>query len=106
MVARRVSVLALTLALANDLKDKGVKVQAVLPGFTRTEIFDRVGGSFDNIPQDRIMDVGDLVDAALAGFDQGELITVPSAEDAGLVQAYQEARFALGGQKRGHDAGR
>lgn len=91
-------VLALTLALANDLKDSGVKVQAVLPGFTRTEIFDRVGGSFDNIPKERVMDVGDLVDAALAGFDQGELITVPSAEDAGLVQAYQQARFALGEQ--------
>lgn len=91
-------VLGLTLALANDLKDKGVKVQAVLPGFTRTEIFDRVGGSFDNIPQDRVMDVNDLVDAALAGFEQGELITVPSAEDNSLVDAYQEARFALGGQ--------
>lgn len=91
-------VLGLTLALANDLKDRGVKVQAVLPGFTRTEIFDRVGGSFDNIPQDRIMDVNDLVDAALAGFDQGELITVPSAEDNNLVEAYQQARFALGGQ--------
>lgn len=91
-------VLALTLALANDLQDKGVKVQAVLPGFTRTEIFDRVGGSFDNIPQDRVMEVDDLVEAALAGFDQGELITVPSAEDENLVKAYQEARFALGGQ--------
>ena len=91
-------VLALTLALANDLKDKGVKVQAVLPGFTRTEIFDRVGGSFDNIPRDRVMDVGDLVDAAIAGFDHGELITVPSAEDENLVKAYQDARLALGGQ--------
>lgn len=91
-------VLALTLALANDLQGKGVKVQAVLPGFTRTEIFDRVGGSFDAIPRDRVMEVGDLVDAALAGLDQGEIITVPSAEDENLVKAYQEARFALGGQ--------
>lgn len=91
-------VLALSLALANDLKDKGVKVQAVLPGFTRTEIFDRVGGSFDHIPQERVMQVNDLVEAALAGFDQGELITVPSAEDENLIKAYQEARFALGGQ--------
>ncbi|MGV3552639.1 SDR family NAD(P)-dependent oxidoreductase [Rhizobium sp.] len=91
-------VLGLTLALANDLKDKGVRVQAVLPGFTRTEIFDRVGGSFDNIPADRVMDVDDLVEAALAGFDQDELITVPSAEDDNLVKAYQEARFALGDQ--------
>jgi short-subunit dehydrogenase len=89
---------ALTASLATELKDKGVRVQAVLPGFTRTEIFDRVGGTFDNIPQDRVMDVNDLVDAALAGFDQGEEFTVPSAEDENLVKAFHEARFALGGQ--------
>lgn len=91
-------VLGLTLSLASELKDKGVKLQAVLPGFTRTEIFDRVGGSFDNLPQDRIMEVNDLVDAALAGFDLGELVTVPSAEDESLVHGFQNARMALGGQ--------
>jgi len=89
---------ALTASLAMELKDKGVRVQAVLPGFTRTEIFDRAGGSFDSVPQDRIMDVNDLVDAALEGFDQGEEFTVPSAEDENLVKAFHEARFALGGQ--------
>jgi short-subunit dehydrogenase len=91
-------VLGLTLSLASELKDKGVKLQAVLPGLTRTEIFDRVGGSFDHLPQDRIMDVNDLVDAALAGYDLGELVTVPSAEDESLVNGFQDARMALGGQ--------
>ena len=91
-------VFGLTLSLAGELKDKGVRIQAVLPGLTRTEIFDRVGGSFDTMPQDRVMDVHDLVDAALAGFDLGELVTVPSAEDVTLVDAFQNARLALGGQ--------
>lgn len=91
-------VLGLTLSLASELKDKGVKLQAVLPGLTRTEIFDRVGSSFDHLPQDRIMDVNDLVDAALAGFDLGELVTVPSAEDENLVKGFQDARMALGSQ--------
>jgi short-subunit dehydrogenase len=29
-----------------------------------------------------VMDVDDMVDAALAGFDQGELVTIPSLPDA------------------------
>ena len=53
-------VLALTQSLAVELADKGVRIQAVLPGFARTEIFDRVGGSFDDLDQERVMDVADL----------------------------------------------
>ncbi len=41
------------------------------------------------------MSVDDLVDAALAGLDQGELITLPSVEDAQLLQAYDAARLKL-----------
>jgi len=91
-------VLGLTLSLAAELADTGVKLQAVLPGLTRTEIFDRAGGSFDHLPQDRIMDVNDLVDAALAGFDQSELVSVPSVEDDSLVKGFHNARMALGDQ--------
>ena len=89
-------VLAQTLSLAAELQAKGVRIQAVLPGYTRTEIFDRVGGSVDNLPQEMVMDVEDLVAAALAGFDQGELVTIPSLEDVGLYQAFEAARGALG----------
>ena len=76
--ATKAFVLALTQSLAVELADKGVQIQAVLPGFTRTEIFDRVGGSFDDLDQERVMDVADLVDAALVGLDRGELVTIPS----------------------------
>lgn len=96
--ASKAFVLALTQSLAMELKDTGVRIQAVLPGFTRTEIFDRAGGSFDAIDPERVMDVTDLVDAALAGFDQGELITIPSLSDTGLFDGFNAARGALGQQ--------
>jgi short-subunit dehydrogenase len=93
--ASKAFVLALTESLATELKDTGVTVQAVLPGYTRTEIFDRVGGSMDKLDPEKVMDVGDLVDAALAGLDRGELVTIPSLEDASLYESYGAARGVM-----------
>ena len=42
------------------------------------------------------MEVDDLVDAALVGFDRGELVTIPPLADESLWTAYNEARLALG----------
>ena len=94
-VAGKAFVLALTESLAAELRETGVQVQAVLPGFTRTEIFERAGSSVDRLPQETVMEVGDLVDAALAGLDRGELVTIPSLEDAALLDAFRKARAAL-----------
>lgn len=94
--ATKAFVLSLTESLAAELKDKNVRIQAVLPGLTRTEIFDRVGRSFDDLDQEKVMDVTDLVDAALAGFDQGEIVTIPALADDGIWNAYLAARGALG----------
>jgi hypothetical protein len=41
------------------------------------------------------MDVDEMVDAALAGFDQGEVITVPSLPDPGDWQRLTKARDHL-----------
>jgi short-subunit dehydrogenase len=94
--ASKAFVLSLTEALAGELQGKGVQVQAVLPGLTRTEIFDRAGGSMEALDPGRIMEAGDMVDAALAGLDQGELVTIPSLADATLYGGYIKARDALG----------
>jgi uncharacterized protein len=39
-------------------------------------------GSAEPPPSEMMMPVDDLVDAALIGFDQGELVTIPSVPNA------------------------
>jgi short-subunit dehydrogenase len=68
----------------------------VLPGATRTEIWERSGIDANAIPAEMVMDAGEMVDAALAGFDEGELITIPSLPDAADWSAFVAARHALG----------
>ena len=85
--------LNLSLKLALDVKAAGVRVQAVLPGATRTEIWARSGKDVDAILPGKVMEVDDLVDAALVGFDRGELVTIPPLADEGLWTAYNEARL-------------
>ena len=94
-VASKAFVLGLTQALAADLAVCGVRIQAVLPGFTRTEIFDRAGVGIHVINPEMLMEAGDMVDAALAGFDLSETVTIPSLSDAGLWAAMESARWAL-----------
>ncbi|WHU02869.1 MULTISPECIES: SDR family NAD(P)-dependent oxidoreductase [unclassified Sphingomonas] len=88
--------LNLSLSLAGQLEPLGVRVQAVLPGATRTEIWERSGKDVDSFPADFVMGVDDLVNAALLGFDRGETVTIPPLADEGLYTAYTEARLAMG----------
>jgi short-subunit dehydrogenase len=83
-------------ALQVELKPHGVRVQAVLPGATRTEIWERAGRSLDSLPAEMLMDADEMVDAALAGLDQGELVTIPSLPDKADWDAFNAARFKLG----------
>jgi short-subunit dehydrogenase len=94
--ATKAFVLNLTQGIHSETAEKGVKVQAVLPGLTRTEIFERAGVSSDRFPPSMVMDVTDMVDAALAGLDRGELITIPSLPDDQDLAALTTARLALG----------
>lgn len=88
--------LNLSLSLQKELAPSGVRVQAVLPGATRTEIWARAGVDVDGFPPEMVMEVGDMVDAALAGFDQGEIVTIPSLPDPADFERYTAARLALG----------
>lgn len=94
--ATKAFVLNLTQALHSEVGGNGVQLQAVLPGLTRTEIFERAGGSIDKLDPKMVMEVGDMVDASLAGFDQGELVTIPSLPDSADLEAAHQARYALG----------
>jgi hypothetical protein len=94
--ATKAFVLYLTEALNEEFGAKGVTFQAVLPGATRTEIFERAGGDIASFDANRIMEVGEMVDAALAGLDAGELVTIPSLPDAADWQGFVDARAKLG----------
>jgi short-subunit dehydrogenase len=88
--------LNLSQALSAQLADKGVYTQAVLPGATRTEIWERSGKDVDAFPEGFVMDVDDLVDAALVGFDRREAVTIPPLADENQWSAMQQARLAMG----------
>ncbi|WP_343058095.1 SDR family NAD(P)-dependent oxidoreductase [Sphingomonas kyeonggiensis] len=87
--------LNLSQALAAQLKDKGIYVQAVLPGATRTDLWEKAGRDVNSFPEGMLMEVGDMVDAALIGFDRGETITIPPLADEVQFTAMQNARLAM-----------
>jgi uncharacterized protein len=66
-------------SLKNELAGKGVTVQVVLPGATATPLWD----------------TEDMVDASLAGLDQGEFVTIPALPNVADFEAYEKARLAL-----------
>jgi short-subunit dehydrogenase len=88
-------VLALTHSLVHELADKGVRVQAVLPGATATEFWDIAGKPVHELPTQIVMTADDLVDAALAGLDLGETVTIPSLPDQAEWDRYEAARRAM-----------
>ncbi len=76
-------VLAFSLSLHKELAEKNIRVQAVLPGATATDFWDLAGVPVSNLPSAIVMKADAMVDAALAGLDQGELVTIPSLPDIG-----------------------
>jgi short-subunit dehydrogenase len=88
-------VLNLSQSLSAQYADKGLYAQAVLPGATRTEIWERSGKDIDAFPAEMVMGVDDLVDAALVGFDRGETVTIPPLANEGVWTTIQEARLAF-----------
>lgn len=96
--ATKAFVLFLSQGLSLELSPQGVYVQAVLPAATRTEIWDRSGVDINTLNE--IMEVGDLVDAALLGFDRREPVTIPPLQEAERWDDLQSARQGLLGQIR------
>lgn len=94
--ASKAYVLAFSQSLKHELSDKGVRVQAVLPGATATEFWGIAGMPVEHLPASIVMSAEDMVDAALAGFDQGEFATIPSLPQAADWQKLEDARVALG----------
>lgn len=91
--ATKAFVLALSQSLQHEVGPRGIYVQAVLPAATRTEIWERSGRDVNALHG--VMEVDELVDAALVGFDRREAITIPSLPDAAQWDAFAAARAAM-----------
>jgi short-subunit dehydrogenase len=82
--------------LKNELAGKGVTVQVVLPGATATPLWGKSGVNVHtDFPAEWVMTTDDMVDASLAGLDQGEFATIPALPHAGDFDAYEKARLAM-----------
>lgn len=88
-------VLHFSRGLQQELANTGIRVQVVLPAATATDLWDISGVPLAALAPDTVMSVEHLVDAALAGFDQGESVTLPSMADTALWERYDTARAEL-----------
>ena len=88
-------VVAFTQALQQEFAETGIRVQGVFPGAVRTELWDGSGIEVSSLPQEWVMSVNDAVDAALAGLDSGEPMTLLSLPDIADWDAFEAARQAM-----------
>ena len=93
--ATKAYVLAFSHSLQHELADKGIRVQAVLPGATATDMWEIAGMPWQKLPPSIVMSVEEMVDAALVGLDQGELVTIPSLHDGDEWTRFEAARRAI-----------
>jgi uncharacterized protein len=93
--ATKAHVMLFTIGLRDELAGTGVRVQLVLPASTDTEIWDVAGVGVQSLDPKTVMSVENCVDAALAGLDAGETVTLPSIEDGNLWTTFDNARLAM-----------
>ena len=90
-------VLSLSQSMQHELADKGVRIQAVLPGATATDFWSEAGNPVENLPQEIVMSAEDMVDAALVGLAAGEVVTIPGLHDGSQWDRYEAQRQTLSG---------
>jgi uncharacterized protein len=86
-------------SLQKDLAERGVRIQTVLPAATATEFWD-IAGYAPQKTSETTMRAEDLVDAALAGFDAGELVTIPALHETGAWTQWEQDRRAMAAKFR------
>ncbi len=93
--ATKAYVIALSHSLQHELADKGIRIQAVLPGATATDLWEIAGLPWQKLPASIVMSPEDMVEAALIGLDQGELVTIPGLQDGDEWTRFEGSRRAL-----------
>ncbi|WP_154795416.1 SDR family NAD(P)-dependent oxidoreductase [Occultella kanbiaonis] len=77
--ASKAWVLQFSEGLATDVASHGVRVQALCPGFVRTEFHDRAEIDMSTMPDWMYVDVDHLVATSLRDLERGVVMSVPGA---------------------------
>ena len=88
-------VLAFGLSLHNEFSGRGIRIQTVVPCATATDFWELSATPLDGLPAEVVMNADDMVEAAIAGFELGEIITIPSLPDVADWETYEAARQNL-----------
>ncbi len=75
--ATKAFVNSFTEALHEEIRDTGVRVQALCPGFTHTEFQQRAGIDVSRLPAWVWMTPEAVVDASLSALQRGQVVCVP-----------------------------
>ena len=88
-------VLAFGFSLHKEFGGRGIRIQTVVPGATATDFWDLSATPLDGLPAEVVMNADDMVEAAIAGFELGEIVTIPSLPDVADWETYEAARQTL-----------
>ena len=90
-VATLAHLVALSQALHEELRGRGVRVQVLCPGIVATEFHTRQGMDLSAVPR---MSAEDVVTASLRGLELGEVVCAPGVEEADLLASVIRADLA------------
>jgi len=85
---------AFSQVLHEELKEQGLRVQALCPGIVATEFHERQGFDVSSVPR---MSADDVVTASLRGLELGEVVCAPGVEREELLQEVFAADLAAFG---------
>jgi short-subunit dehydrogenase len=85
--ATKAFVNSFTEALSEEVSGTGVHVQALCPGFTRTEFQERAGIDVSALPAFAWMSAEAVVDASIAGLARGDVVCVPGIANQVMTAA-------------------
>lgn len=85
--ASKAYVVSLSEGLAGGLAGTGVRVQALCPGFVRTEFHQRAGIEMSKTPSFMYLSVDQVVDASFADLDSGKVLSIPGLQYKVLTTA-------------------